>query len=240
MQKRRGTLLESKCSAMTYMKLLFSFTIIALAAICSNAQAKPTTAADYDGTKQYAVSETNAAFPFTFTVVTDNYENGKIVSTEREVNERQAQGIERETKTLTKAGKTLHSYSVMVGFGENTYCSKDGVSWTGPQKFVCRGPDDSNEMRLYRPRTPEIAEYSVADDKLNGEPIKVYRKLATYAPSKPNGKKDYVEEIYRVDSRGFFISVTTTEGILEPRTITLVRKQTWDHKTKFKPVVAPK
>lgn len=223
-----------------FMKLLLFFTIVALAAICSNAQARSTTAADYDGTMRYAVSETNAAFPFTFTVVTDNYENGKIVSTEREFNERQAKGVARKTMSLTKGGKTLHSYSVMVGFGENTYCSKDGVSWTGPQKFVCRGPEDSNEMRLFRPRTPESAEYSVVDDKQDGEPIKVYRKLAIFAPSEPTGKKDYVEEIFRIDARGFFISVTTTEGILEPRTITLVRKQTWDNKAKFKPVVAPK
>ncbi len=94
--------------------------------------------------------------------------------------------------------------------------------------------------RLPRGGIPESVEYSVANDVRDGESIKVYRKLAISAPTDPKGKKDFVEEIVTIDSRGFLISVITHEGILDPRTTTLVRTETWDFKTKFKPVVAPK
>lgn len=222
------------------MKTILSLTLIAFTAITFSAQTKPTTAADYDGTFQYAVSETNAAFPFVFTVVTETYDgSGKLISTETDVNERQAQGVARETSTLQRGEEILRSYSIMVGFGNNTYCSPDGVAWKGPQKFVCPGPDGSGLIRLRGPRKPETVEYSVTEKSLDGKPVKIYRKYATYAAVARNGKKSYEDEIATIDSRGFFISVVGEEGILDPKTVTLKRRQTWDFKTKIKPVVTP-
>ncbi len=214
--------------------------LIAFTAVAVNAQARPTSADDYNGTFQYAVSETNAAFPFVFTVITERYSGGKLVSTETDVNERQAPGVARETKTLARDGKTLRSYSIMVGFGNGTYCSTDGISWKGPQKFVCPGPDGSGLLALSRPRTPESVEYTVTDKTLGGKPVKLYRKYAVYPAATPEGKKTFEEKIATIDARGFFVSVHDTQGTLDPKATTLVRKHTWDFKTKFKPVVAPK
>ncbi|MGD9561334.1 MAG: hypothetical protein AB7F88_03575 [Pyrinomonadaceae bacterium] len=222
------------------MKLIISVMLIAFGAIILNAQANPTTAADYNGTFRYAVSETNVAFPFVFTVVTEMFDAGKLVSTETEVNERQAEGVERETKTLERDGKTLRSYSIMLGFGNRTYCSADGATWNGPQEYVCPGPGGSKELLLYRPRSPESVEYSVTEKSLDGKTVKVYRKYATFPATGPKGKKTFEEQIATIDSRGFFVSVVGTEGTLGPKVVTLIRKQTWDFKTKFKPVVAPK
>lgn len=222
------------------MKSTMSLVIVILAAISGFAQAKPTNAADYKGTFQYAVSATNEAFPFVFTVVTVTYENGKIASAETDIDERQAMGVERETKTLIKDGKTLTSYSIMVGFGSNTYCSMDGVSWRGPQQYVCPGPDGSGLVRLYGPRKPETAEYTVEEKSVNGKKVKVYREYLIFSSSNPSGKNDFQEKIATIDSRGFFISIVGNEGTLDPKTVTLVRKQTWDFNTKIKPIVAPK
>lgn len=90
-----------------FMKTIIFLSLLAFAAITLNGQAKRTTAADYNGTFQYAVSETNAAFPFVFTVVTERYDSGKLVSTETQINDRQAEVVERETKTLETGGKKL-------------------------------------------------------------------------------------------------------------------------------------
>lgn len=221
------------------MKLIVIITLLAFGAISLHAQAKPTTAADYNGTFQYAVSETNASFPFVFTVVTETFERGNLVSTKTEVNQRQAEGVTRETKNLKKGGQTFRSYSVMVGFDRGTYCSTDGSNWKGPQEYVCPGPDGSNTIRLSGPRKPENVEYSVTEKSLDGKTVKVYRKYATFSATAPNGKKTFEEQIATIDSRGFFVSVVGTEGTLGPKVVTLIRKQTWDFKTKFKPVVAP-
>jgi hypothetical protein len=226
--------------AIKRMKLTIPLILIAFAAATLNAQPKSTTEADYNGTFEHAVSETNGAFPFVFTVITERFESGKLVSTETDVNERQAQGVAREAKTLKKDGKVLSSYSVMVGFGNYTYCSTDGVMWTGPQKFVCPGPEGPGSLRLYRPRQPDKVEYSVTEESVDGKPVKIYRKYSVFNASGPSGKKDFEEKVATIDSRGFFISVVNTEGTLDPKTVTLIRKQTWDFKTKFKPVVAPK
>src|SRR3954452_5376797 len=169
------------------MKSLISLMLIGIAAITLNAQQKPTTAADYDGTLQHAVSETNGAFPFVFTVVTETFgPDGKLVSTETEVNERQAAGVQRETTTLKTGGNTLSSYSIMVGYGNNTYCSTDGVSWKGPQKFVCPEPDGSTMIALRGPRKPESFEYSVTERSLDGKQVKVYPKYDLFSATLAN------------------------------------------------------
>jgi hypothetical protein len=222
------------------MKLVACFAIITFAAITLNAQPKPTTAADYNGTFQYAVSETNSAFPFVYAFVTENYQSGELVSVETQLNQRQAEGVERDARTLKRGETILRSYSVMVGFNNGTYCSTDGVKWTGPQEFVCPPPEDDGLLRLSRPRQPDKVEYSVTEKSLDGKPVKIYRKYAVFSASGPNRKASFEEEIATIDSRGFFISVFTTEGTLDPKVVSLRRKQTWDFRTKFKPVVAPK
>jgi hypothetical protein len=222
------------------MKIIIFLAVIALGSIALNAQTRPTTAADYDGTVQYAVSETNRAFPFVFTVVSETFEGGKLVVSEKQVSERQAMAVQRETKILRKGQQTLHSYSVMIGFDNGTYCSTDGVKWLGPQQHVCPGPEDSYVVITSGLKRPESVEYWVTDKTLDGKTVKVYRKYAIFAPKRPNGKKSFEEEIATIDSRGFCVSVVDTEGTLDPTDITFIRKQTWDFETKFKPVVAPK
>lgn len=200
----------------------------------STAQSKPTTAADYKGTFQYALSETNAAFPFIFTVVIDEFENGKKVLSETLVNERQAAGVQRLTRTIVKNGNKSVTYQVNVGFG-NVYCSSDGVAWQGPQQYECSGPS-----RLYGRRETEKAEYSVEQKTVGGEDVKVYREYVAYKPLNGSSKIEFKETIATIDSRGFFISIVDNEGTVDPKATTLVRTQTWDFKTPLKAVVAPK
>lgn len=216
------------------MKAILLITTVVLLTINSAAQSKPTTAADYNGTFQFAVSETNRAFPFVFTVIVDEFKNGKVVLSETMVNERQAAGVERISRTILNNGTKATSYQVRAGFG-NVYCSKDGVAWQGPQEFECSGPS-----RLYGRREAENAEYSVEDKIVDGEKVKVYREYIIYSPSQAGRGKDFKETLATIDSRGFFISILSNEGSLDPKAVTLVRKQTWDFKTKIKPVVAPK
>lgn len=216
------------------MRLFLFIAIVTFFTVNSTAQSKPTTAADYKGTFQYAVSETNAAFPFIFTVVVDEFENGKNVSSETMVDERQAAGVERITRTIFEDGKKSVSYQVNVGFG-NVYCSSDGVTWQGPQKYECTGPS-----RLYGQRETETAEYTVEEKTVSGENVKVYREYVIYKPTEGSREKEFKETIATIDSRGFFKSIVNNEGSLDPKMVTLIRKQTWDMKTKMKPVVAPK
>jgi hypothetical protein len=116
-----------------------------------------------------------------------------------------------------------------------------------PTEYRGRGRKNSSvparkvaESFACTPKEAESVEYSVTQKSLDGQTVKVYRKYAVYAAPEPNGKKSFEEEIATIDSRGFFISVVDNEGTLDPKSITLIRKQTWDLKTKFKPVVAPK
>jgi hypothetical protein len=215
------------------MKLTFSLIILLLGAVASKAQSHPITAEEYNQASHFAVSETNAAFPFIFTVTTDFIENGKTVSTVTEVDERESPGHERITRTTVNGGKTTRQYQVKVGFGK-VFCSDDGTYWKPPSPYECSGP-----VSFYGPRNPESVEYGVEQKSLDGKDVKVYREYSVFGSSTPNGKKDFRDEVSTIDSRGFFISVVTTEGTLEPKTVTLVRKQSWTTKTKIKPIVAP-
>jgi hypothetical protein len=198
------------------------------------AQSKSVTASDYNSTFQNAVYETNRAFPFIFTVVTEEFDNGKVVFSETMINERQTAGVERISRTILENGKKSTIYQVKIGFG-NVYCSNDGVTWHGPQKSECSGP-----RRLYGQREVESSQYSVEEKSIDGETVKVYREYLIYSPSQSGRGREFKETIATIDSRGFFISILNNEGRLDPKVVTLVRTQTWDFKTKIKPFVAPK
>lgn len=215
------------------MKYIFSLIIIIGSALLANGQFKPTSQADYKGTFSYAVGETNQAFPFVFTVTTEFYKGGKLVETHKEVHERQAPGVERLVKTFDKEGKTTRKYRTSTGFGQ-VYCSDDGEKWIGPQKFECFGPSS-----FYGPRTPESTEYSVSTKKLGGQEVKVFREYIVYSARAEGGKKEFWENRATIDLRGFFVDFSTEEGTLDPRTVNLVRKQTWKTHAKFEPVAAP-
>lgn len=219
------------------MKILLTLLITAIFATSTYSQ-KVISKSEYDGNFNGSVSVTNDAFPFVFTVVTETFENGKLVSTETEVNERQAEGVERSTTTLIKNGKTLRGYSIMVGFDNQTYCSSDGKKWVGPQEYVCPSVDGNQFLKLTAQRKPEKAEYSVTPKTIAGKSVKVYREYAVFA-SRPNGRKEFTETVATIDARGYFIEVIDTEGFIEPRTVMLIRKQTWKTDAKFPPVVAP-
>ncbi len=221
------------------MKIILTMIVVCLCCVAGHSQ-KAISKSEYDSVFQNAVRTTNAQFPFVFTVVTDTYANGKVVSIETHVNERQAQGVERQFKTIVKDGKTLQSFGVMVGFGNNTYCSRDGKTWLGPQQYVCSGPEDGEFMVLTRPRTPENSEHTVTDKSITGKNLKIYREYSIFASPLPDGRKSFKETIATVDSRGFFIEVVNTEGMVGPRVVTLTRKQSWTLNAKFTPVVAPK
>lgn len=198
------------------------------------AQTKPTTAADYNGAFRYAVSETNAAFPFVYTVVVEEFANGEAIFSETTVNERQAADVERIIRNTVENGKTSSTQQISVGFGV-VYCSNDGMTWVGPQQYECDGP-----RRIYGSRDVAHAEYTVEEKAVGGEKIKIYREYVIYKPSGPGTTRSYKETFATIDSRGFFISVLNNEGTLHPKVVSLKRTQTWDMKNKFKPIVAPK
>lgn len=221
------------------MKVILSSALVLFLSQISDAQPRAIAKSDYDSAFGYAARTTNAAFPFVFMVTTDTYENGKLVSTEKEVAERQAQGVERITKSLTKGGKTLSSHWLKVGLG-NVYWRTDGKKWTGPQRFECPGPDGSGSVRLYGPRKFESVEYTVTEKPVKGQVVRIYREYSVFAPSGATGKKSFREKLATIDALDSLVEMTDAEGILDPRTVTLTRKQTWKQKAKFAPVKAPK
>lgn len=192
---------------------------------------------EYEKAFDFAVARTNAAFPFVFTVRTAFVQNGKIISTVTEVDERESQQRERITRTTVEGGKTTKIDQISIFTGRvgppKVYCSDDGVSWKPPSPYMCFGP-----VSFYGQRTTERVVHSVAKKYLAGKRVKVYREYSAFVPTTPNGKKDFRETLSTINSRGFLISVVDTEGTLYPRKVTLRRMQTWK-KAKIKPVVAP-
>lgn len=213
------------------MKTIFSIFAIFLFFISSCAQSQTISKNEYEKVFQFAVSETNEDFPFIFEVTTEFIENGKTVRKVTEINERESPGHERIKKTDFANGRETNKYQVTVGFG-NVFCSDDGLSWVST-KYECSSP-----AMLYGRREPESTEYSVTEKSVDDKKVKIYREYSVFAPLEKNEKKEFREKISTIDSRGFFIVVEDTEGTLDPKTVTLKRKQTWT-KAKFKPVVAP-
>jgi hypothetical protein len=213
------------------MKILFSIITIFSFFISLSAQSQSLSKDEYKEAFQFAVSETNADFPFIFEVTTIFIENGKTVRTVTEVNERESPGHERIKRTEFTDGRETNKYQVKVGFG-NVFCSDDGVSWTST-KYECSSP-----AMFYGRRNVESIEYSVTEKSVEGKQVKVYREYSVFAPSEGK-KKEFREKISTIDSRRFFITVEDTEGMLDPQTVTLKRKQSWITKAKIKPVVSP-
>ena len=85
----------------------------------------------------------------------------------------------------------------------------------------------------------ESVEYSVTEKSVNGKQVKVYRKYSIFASSEGT-PKTYEEEISTMDSRGYFITVVSTEGALNPKTVTLITEESWITQAKIEPVVTPK
>ena len=214
-----------------FMKIAFSIVAIFLFLISSSAQSQSLTKDEYEKVFQFAVSETNADFPFIFEVTTALIKNGKTVRTVTEVNERESPGHERIKRTDSADGRETNKYQIKVGFG-NVFCSNDGMSWTST-KYECSSP-----VMLYGRREPESIEYSVTEKSVEGKQVKVYREYSVFAPSEGK-KKEFREKISIIDSRRFFITIEDTEGTLDPKTVTLKRKQSWITKAKIKPVVSP-
>ena len=208
--------------------------VFLLCSSCSliTGQTRTITKGEYDKASEYAVNETNAAFPFIFTVVTDFIVNGKVVSTVTDVDEREAQMRERITRTTVSDGKTSQKIQVRLDFKHN-YCGDDGQSWR-QSEYECFGP-----VSFYGPSTPENVNYSVTKTELNGRPVDKYREFSVFSPSKSDGKKNFRERISTIGENGFYISVVDTEGTVGPENVTLRRTQTWDFKTKLTPIKSP-
>jgi hypothetical protein len=213
--------------------LLQLFACLPLLASSLGAQSRAISKGDYDKAYRFAVSETNTAFPFIFTVTTELIENDKVLSTVTEVDERESAERERITRTTVADGKTTRKHQISVGFGK-VYCSDDGVIWKGPSQYECYGP-----VSFYGRRDPESIEYSVTEKSVKGVKVKVYSEYSVFPVSPRYEKRNFREKLLTIDSRGFFISIVSTEGTLDPKTTTLIRKQSWDANTKIKPVVAP-
>jgi len=215
------------------MKIAFFFTVIFLFIVNSCAQSRTITKEEYDKAFRFAVTKTNADYPLIFKVKTSIIENGKTIRTITEVNENEAAGRRRIKRSVLADGRETNKYQLTVGFG-NVFCSDDGVSWK-LSKYEC-----PRDMPLYGRREAESTEYSFTEKSIDGKRVKVYREYSVFASSEAGKPKTYEEKIPTMDSRGYFITVVGTEGTLDPKTVTLIREQSWITQAKIEPVVAPK
>ena len=214
------------------MKIAFSIVATFLFFISSSAQSQTISKDEYKKVFQFAVSETNADYPVIFEVTTAFIENRKTVRTVTEVREAESPGHERIKRTDIAVGRETTKYQIKVGFG-NVFCSDDGISWCST-KYECSSP-----VMLYGRRDAESIEYSITEKSAEGKQVKIYREYSVFASLEGSKKKEFREKLSTIDSRGFFITVEDTEGTLDPKTVTLKRKQSWVTKAKIKPVVSP-
>jgi hypothetical protein len=214
------------------MKIALSLIAIFLFIIISSAQSRMISKDEYEKVFEFAVSKTNEAYPVILKVTTHFIENGKTVRMVTDLYENESLLHHRIKRTIVSGRRKTNKYQVSVGFGK-VFCSDNGVSWK-PSKYECSGP-----VSFYGRRDAESIEYSVTVKSVKGKRVKVYREYSGFAPSEGSKKKDFREVVSTIDSRGFFTTVVDTEGTLDPRTVTLIRKQSWVTKAKIKPVVPP-
>jgi hypothetical protein len=166
-------------------RLLFSLFALAVVSIGGQAQAKPTSEGDYNGTFMYAVSETNRAYPVIFKVEIEAFEKGKLVRRSTEIVENESELHHRSTKTIVEGGKTIEIQEILMGSG-NGFCKEGNRAWR-PSKFVC--PEPGGLLLLRGRREPESVKYSVEDKKVGGKSVKVYRKYSVFSDGDMKGAK---------------------------------------------------
>jgi hypothetical protein len=217
------------------MKIAILLILISMLAGLAMAQPKTISEQEYRSAFDYAISETNSRFPFTHTFKAEYFANNKVTSLDIHIAERQERSVERQTFTTIKDGKTTTTYQTRSAAGDNVYCSSDGMSWIGPQVYEC-----PRERRLYRPQPATSTEYSVEDTVIDGKKVKVYRKYELFKIHQANSL--YIEEVATIDSDGLFISTVKNMGESETETRSIKTRltNTWDLKTKFPKIVAPK
>ena len=216
------------------MKIALSLVALFLFIITSNAQSRRISKNRYEKVSQFAVSKTNEAYPVILKVTSHFLENGKIIRTVTDLDENESMSHYRITRTIVAEGRKTIKYQVSVGLAK-VFCSDDGVSWK-PSTNMCFGPVSSHGRR-----DAESIEYSVNVKSVGGKKVNVYREFSVFAPWEwsKSKRKDFRNRVSTIDSRGFFMTVVDTEGTLDPRTVTLIRKQSWVTKAKIKPVVSP-
>jgi hypothetical protein len=213
------------------MRIPLSLSAVFLFVITASAQSRTIRKSEYEKVFEFAVSKTNEAYPVIFKVTTNFIENGKTIRRVTELRENESWLRDRIKRTDVAGGRTTNKYQIQVGF-RNVFCSDDGVSWK-PSESMCFGP-----VSFYFSH-PKGIKYSVTVKWVKGEKFKVYRGYFVLAPSEGSKKKVFRETVSTIDSRGFFTTVVDTEGTLGPKTVTLIRKQSWVTKAKIKPVLPP-
>lgn len=214
------------------MKILLPPIALCLFISTASAQSRTISKAQYEKVFQFAVSETNEAYPVILKVTTNFIENGKIIRTVTDVDENESLVHYRIKRTIIAEGRRTNKYQVSVGV-DKIFCSDDGVSWK-LSRYQCFGP-----VSVYGRREPESVEYSVTAKWVRGKRVKVYREYSVFASPEEHQKRDFRETVSTIDSRGFFRTVVETEGTLNPRTVTLRRKQSWVTWARIKRVVPP-
>lgn len=216
------------------MNITISLIAILLFMITSGAPPRTISKDEYEKVMQFAVSRTNEAYPVILKVTTRFIENGKTIRTVTDLNENESLLHRRIKRTILVGGHKTNQYQVSVGVGQ-VFCSDDGVSWK-PSKAECSGP-----VSFYGERDTESVEYSVTLKSVKGKRFKVYREYSVFAPWEwsKSKKQEFRETVSTIDSRGFFTTVVDTEGTLDPKTVTLIRKQSWVTNAKIKPVAPP-
>jgi hypothetical protein len=214
------------------MKIALSLIAIFLFIVTSSAQSRTISKDEYEKVFEFAVSKTNEAYPVIFNVTTVFFENGRRVRTVMDLSENESRSHHRISRTIIAEGRMTNKFQVSVGFGK-VFCSDDSVSWK-PSKHECWGP-----VSIYGRRDTESVEYRLTVKWTKRKKVRVYRQYSVFAPWEGSNKKEFRKTVSTINTRGFFMTVVDTEGTLDPKTVTLIRKQSWVTKAKIKLFALP-